>query len=187
MTLIKRTVISGMLLASCVLLPMAFHAVPGAGPMILPMHIPVLVAGLACGPVFGAAVGVIGPFLSNLLTGMPPTGPILLTMMIELGVYGAVTGLILKFLRLGRSAFDLYAALIGAMLVGRIVAGFLQALFFFDGVYAIGVWTTQYFVTSLPGIVIQLVFLPSLVMALERERVIPARYSLDVKKDAALT
>lgn len=35
--------------ALCVVLPMAFHAIPNAGSIFLPMHIPVLLCGFLCG------------------------------------------------------------------------------------------------------------------------------------------
>jgi len=177
---------------------MAFHSIPRAGSIVLPMHIPVLLAGLICGWMFGLVAGITGPLLSHLFTQMPPV-PIVFIMMIELGVYGLVAGMVIQFIRTNRSSIDLYIALIIAMMAGRIVAGAAMALYFYqgsyiagsyiDGIYtggsyttsyAIGAWITSYFVTSLPGIVIQLAFIPSVVMALERERVIPLRYPVQV-------
>ena len=173
----KKSIMTAMLIALCVVLPMAFHTIPGAGPMLLPMHIPVLLAGLICGPIFGFMAGLLGPFLSNALTGMPP-GPLMPVMMIELSVYGAVTGIMMKLVHTGRASADLYISLIIAMVAGRITAGVVQALIFFDGVYAMNIWVATYFLTSFPGIVMQIVFVPSLFMALERERVIPLRYPI---------
>lgn len=67
---------------------MAFHVIPNGGSVFLPMHIPVLI----CGAPYGLACGIITPFLSSMTTGMPPA-MILPQMMIELAVYGLVTGL----------------------------------------------------------------------------------------------
>ena len=75
MTIVKRSMITAVCVALTVVLPMAFHAVPNAGSVILPMHIPVLLCGLICGWPFGLACGLIGPLLSNLFTGMPPWQP----------------------------------------------------------------------------------------------------------------
>ena len=186
----KRLVVTAMLIALCVVLPMAFHSIPRAGSIILPMHIPVLLAGLICGWKFGLITGVAGPLLSSWLTGMPPTG-IVPVMMIELGTYGLVAGIVIQLVRTNRASLDLYISLVSAMLIGRVVAGIAQFVYFFGspgffgGVYEYGIrvsgytwalWTTSYFVTSLPGLVIQIAFIPSVVMALERERVIPLRY-----------
>jgi riboflavin transporter FmnP len=174
---LKKVVVTAMLIALCIILPMAFHMIPYglAGRALLPMHIPVLLAGLLCGPLFGFIAGVVGPLLSHVFTGMPPQG-VVQGMMIELAVYGFVAGMVIKYVRTSRSSADLYIALISAMLAGRVVAGAAQALFLFEGTYAIGMWISAYFAYALPGIVIQIAFLPSVVMALERERVIPLRY-----------
>ncbi|MCL1862694.1 MAG: ECF transporter S component [Defluviitaleaceae bacterium] len=182
MSNLKRLIVTAMLIALCVVLPMAFHSIPRAGSIILPMHIPVLLAGLICGWKFGLLAGVLGPFLSASLTGMPPLGGVAELMMIELGIYGLVSGVVMHFIHTRRASFDLYISLIAAMLVGRVVAGIGQYAYFFSGMegesYTWALWTASYFVTSLPGIVIQLAFVPSVVMALERERVIPLRYPL---------
>ena len=54
------------------------------------------------------------------------------------------------------------------MISGRLVAGVLNALIFRAGSYSLAMWTTASFVTALPGIAIQLVLIPLLVMALQR-------------------
>ena len=186
---VKKLVVTAMLIALCVILPLAFHSIPRAGSVILPMHIPILLAGLIVGWKYGLIAGLLGPFLSHHLTGMPPN-PVVYAMMIELATYGLVAGIFSQFIRTKRSSFDLYISLIAAMLVGRVVAGVAQFVYFFGGTflggryvegvyhatYPLAMWLTSYFATSLPGIVIQLAFIPSVVMALERERVIPLRY-----------
>ena len=45
----KRLVLSALCIALCVILPTAFHTIPNAGSIFLPMHIPVLVCGFVCG------------------------------------------------------------------------------------------------------------------------------------------
>ena len=89
---IKKTVITALCVALCIVLPMAFHTVKNAGSIFLPMHIPVLLCGLICGWQYGLVCGLLGPALSTLLTQMPPM-VILPAMTAELAVYGAVTGL----------------------------------------------------------------------------------------------
>ena len=59
----KNLVIAGLCIALALVLPMAFHAIPNAGSIFLPMHIPVLLCGLVCGPVYGLACGVLSPCL----------------------------------------------------------------------------------------------------------------------------
>ena len=171
-----------MLIALCVVLPLAFHQVPRAGSILLPMHIPVLLAGLVCGWKFGLITGLSGPILSTMITGMPPTMAIASLMSIEMGVYGLVAGVLAYIVKTKSATLDLYICLVVSMIAGRLVAGIAQYTFFFssdDGSrYTMALWISSYFVTSLPGIVIQLAFVPSVVMALERERVIPLRYPI---------
>lgn len=174
LTTAKRTVLAALFVALCVVLPIAFHTIPNAGSIFLPMHIPVLICGIVCGWPFGLACGLVGPLLSNLLTSMPPAA-MLPAMMIECGVYGLVSGLLLKWVRTGKLNADLYIALLSAMLAGRIVSGVAKALIFAPGM-TFGAWIAASFVTALPGIVIQLIVVPLLVNVLIRTRLIPARY-----------
>lgn len=171
----KRVVIAAVCAALGVVLPMAFHALPGAGNVWLPMHIPVMTCGLVAGPVAGAATGVLAPVLSSLLTGMP-AAPILPTMTCELVAYGLVSGMLARLVRTGRLAVDLYVSLVGAMIVGRLVGGALQALIFSQGTYSLAAWVSGYFVTGALGIVLQLVVVVPIVAALERAGLVDARY-----------
>lgn len=175
MTEVKKAIITAVCMALCVVLPLAFHAVPNAGSIYLPMHIPVLLCGLICGWGYGLACGVVGPLLSSLFTGMPPAA-VLPAMVIELAVYGVIAGLGMLLIRTKKVTADLYISLVLAMLTGRIVAGATRALIFAVGETTMATWATSYFITSLPGIVIQLILIPAIVIALERARLIPRRY-----------
>ncbi len=171
----KKIVYAGLCIALGVLLPIAFHSVPNAGSIFLPMHIPVLLCGLICGCPFGLACGILSPVLSSLITGMPPIG-YLPGMLCELAVYGVMTGILLRSVRTKKLVADIYISLIGAMLAGRIVYGILNALIFNVGQYSMSIWLTSAFVTSLPGIIIQLIVIPVLVFVLERAKLIKSKY-----------
>lgn len=175
MSNVKRSIFTAVCIALCVVLPMAFHSVQNAGSIFLPMHIPVLLCGLICGWPFGLLCGLAGPLLSSLITGMPPMG-YLPAMLIELAVYGLVSGLMMQLVRTKKVYADLYISLVIALLAGRIIAGIAKALIFAAGSYSMIAWVTSYFVTSLPGLVIQLVLIPSIVFALMKARLIPVRY-----------
>ena len=172
---IKKLTLSSVCIALCVVLPIAFHSIPDGGSIFLPMHIPVLICGLICGWPYGLICGLMGPLLSSLITGMPPAA-YLPAMMVECGTYGAVSGLMLKWVRSGKTYVDLYAALVVAMIAGRVISGIAKALIFTPGM-AMSAWVTASFVTALPGIVIQLVFLPGVVCTLMKAKVIPQRYT----------
>jgi thiamine transporter ThiT len=171
MTKIKRLTLSALFIALCVVLPFAFHSIPNAGSIFLPMHIPVLLCGMICGWPFGLACGILGPLLSALFTGMPPMA-ILPGMLCELAVYGLMTGLLMGRIKTGKKTFDIYIPLICSMLAGRIFYGILNALIFKAGSYTMTVWLTSAFITSLPGIIVQLVLIPIIVYILEKARLI---------------
>lgn len=171
---IRRLTLAAVCVALCVVLPIAFHSIPNAGSVLLPMHIPVLICGMICGWPYGFLCGLMGPLLSGVLTGMPPVA-YMPSMMVECGTYGLVAGLTLKFVHTKRTYCDLYIALVAAMVAGRVVSGVAKALIFTPGL-AMSAWVASSFVTALPGIVIQLVFLPTVVLALMKARVIPVRY-----------
>ena len=178
LTHLTRTVTTAVCIALCVVLPMALHAIPNAGTLLSPMHLPVLLCGLVCGWPYGLACGIFGPLLSSLLTSMPSWG-YLPTMMVELALYGLISGILIQLLHTGRLMVDLYISLIAAMLAGRIITGITRALIFAPrsgGAYSLKAWATGYFVSSFPGIILQLILLPILYIALQRAKLIPIRY-----------
>lgn len=150
------------LVAAGVLLPMVFHPAGAAGSIFLPMHIPVLMAGLLLGPAVGTLVGLLTPACSTLLTGMPPLFPSLPIMLPELAVYGGSAGVL-------RRRYGLLPALIGAMLLGRFAAGMMVWLL---AQFVALPWTPWVYLTAMvakgiPGMIVQLLFVPLLVKRLE--------------------
>ncbi len=105
-TWIRKITYGGLLLAIGIVLPQVFHLTggPASGATFLPMHIPVLIAGLLLGPAYGLIVGVVTPFLSFLITGMPVVAR-LPFMVVELTVYGLVAGFCYHTLGLSRFRF----------------------------------------------------------------------------------
>lgn len=163
----EKLVFTALCAAIGVVLPLILHAVPRAGMVLLPMHIPVLLAGLAAGPVAGLATGLMTPLLSSLLTGMPPLG-YLAAMMPELAAYGLFSGLFIRLIHTKSRLANLYLTLLAAMLSGRVVYGLVNALLLSGGKYAFSAWVGSMFVTALPGIAIQLILLPGMMMILDK-------------------
>ncbi len=172
----KGLVFAALCAALGVILPQAFHAVPNAGSVLLPMHIPVLLCGLTCGWGWGLACGTLTPLLSHLLTGMPPAA-YLPAMLCELAAYGLISGVLSHLVRTGRRGVDLYVQLPAAMVMGRVVYGAMNALVFRAGTYSMEIFLTAAFVTALPGILIQLAVLPALVLTLEKAGVLNSPYA----------
>ncbi len=171
---VKRMVYTAVCAALCVVLPMAFHAVQNAGQVFLPMHIPVLLCGLICGWPFGLVCGCLGPFLSSLLTGMPPAA-MLPSMMVECAAYGCVTGLMMRFVHTKSTLCDLYISMITAMVLGRVLSGLAKCLIFAPGTPPFA-WVTTSLVAGIPGICIQLVLIPLVVITLMKAKLLPKRY-----------
>jgi len=176
MSYINKTTVTALSIALCVVLPMAFHLIPNGGSILSPMHIPVLLCGLVCGWPYGLLCGIAGPVTSSLITGMPGAA-YLPAMMAELAVYGLVSGKMMQIIHTGKKNADIYISMIAAMIAGRIVAGILNAVIFTGGNYSISLWISSYFVTALPGIAVHLIFVPTLIGALEKAGLIPARYA----------
>ena len=128
MSTVKKIALCAVCVALCAALPPAFHMLGPVASVLSPMHIPVLLCGLLCGWSYGAVCGVAGPLLSSLLTGMPPAAA-LVHMLPELCVYGLVCGALMKLVRTGSAAADLYCAMAPAMLVGRVAGGAARTLF----------------------------------------------------------
>jgi niacin transporter len=167
----KKLVYAALCVALGVVLPIAFHSVPNAGSIFLPMHIPVLLCGLICGWPLGLACGIMTPLLSSFLTSMPPMAYVP-SMLCELAVYGFMAGFFIQIIRTKKPIVNIYVSLIIAMIAGRIVYGALNAVIFRAGDYSMSIWLTSAFVTALPGIIIQLAVIPILVYALQRAKLI---------------
>ena len=63
---------------------------------------------------------------------------------------------------------NVYISLITAMLCGRVIYGVVNALVFQAGEYSVQIWLTASFVTALPGIVIQIVVIPVVILSLQK-------------------
>lgn len=161
----RELVLSGLLLASGIILPMIFHMFGMTGPIALPMHIPVLLGGFLLSPVMALLLGIITPVISGLLTGMPVMFPMAIIMAVELGIYGLTASLSTRKLKLSS-----IISLIISMIAGRIAAGLTVAVL----VQLFGVKMNPFIylkgavITGIPGIIIQLIFIPSLIYAIKK-------------------
>jgi Protein of unknown function (DUF1393). len=171
MTKTKKIVVTGLMVALAVVLPVAFHSVPNAGKIFLPMHVPVLLAGFIVGPIYGLICGVLSPLLSSLITGMPPIA-MLPAMVLELASYGFFSGLFVRLIKSPSAVLNIYLSLITSMLIGRLLSGVINATLLQVGKYSIKIWLTASFVTALPGILIQLALIPILIFTLKRTQLI---------------
>jgi len=165
---IKKLCLAAICTVLCYVLPLIFHSF-GIGTMFSPMHFPVLLSGILCGPVYGAFCGLCGPIISSLFSGMP--GPAkLITMIPELMVYGLMAGVLWKAFRPKNALLRSYTSLIPAMLAGRIVGGIVSACVYITNAntYSLAIWAASYVVGTFPGIIAQLIVLPTVVIILKK-------------------
>ena len=165
-----RLVLSSLFLALALVLPFLTGQIQQFGSMLCPMHIPVLLCGFFCGWQWGLGVGLIAPVLRSALFGMPQMVPMAVCMSLELAAYGAVCGLLHRRLPAGKGS--VYASLITAMIVGRLIWG--AARLVFAGLNATPFTLSMFWagaVTSaVPGIIVQLILVPLLVITLDKQR-----------------
>lgn len=167
----KKLTCGAMCLALALLLPQAFHLIgmQQAGSTFLPMHLPVFIGGMLLGPIYGLFLGVFSPLVSCILTGMP-SPHIAIFMMCELATYGTISGLLFQHFDFNKKKFGALLSLISAMIAGRIVYGLTITI----ATYIFGIPMGSFEVvlastlTGLPGICIQLIFVPILVRALDK-------------------
>jgi hypothetical protein len=146
-----------------VLVPWAFHQFHLAGATYLPMHFFIFAAALFGGWQAGAIVGLLTPFASYFVSGMPAL-TVLPQIAVEVTAYGLIAGLL-------RQKYNLRViwSLLGAMVAGRL-ALFVAVIFvqlFTGHVYSplgpsatsyAAVWNT--IAQSWPGILAQVVLIP---------------------------
>lgn len=166
----RSIVLTGLMIAIGLVLPPIVRMIPGAGVWLSPMHIPVLLAGLAIGPVEGMITGIVCPLLNNVLFGMP-MGSTLIGMCVELPVYGLVSGLLMKlFKEHMKDGERVYLSLIIAMILGRIAGGITQGIVLGAGKYTVAMWASSYFLGTIPAIIVQLILIPAVYFALKKAR-----------------
>lgn len=167
--IIIKALVAAAAVIGAVALPQIFHLIgvvsgtgAAVGTALLPMHIPVLLAGFVGGPAAGLIAGILSPVLSFALTQMPAAA-MLPFMVIELGVYGLTAGL------LSRVKLNSFVKLLIVQAAGRIAraAATLAAVYIFGStkLTAEAAWT---FVTAgLFGILIQWAIIPYLTEKLD--------------------
>ncbi len=167
-TNVRLLVLAALFLALAMVLPLLTGQIPEIGQALSPMHIPVLLCGFVCGPLYGAAVGLISPLLRFAIFGMPPIFPTGVAMAFELLTYGAVSGVLYK--KLPRRVSTVYVSLIAAMLAGRVVWGAVRLVIagLSGSAFSWGMFMAGAFTTAVPGIICHIVLIPIVILALEK-------------------
>ena len=170
--LLKNMIFASLFIAIAFVLPFLTGQIPEIGSMLCPMHIPVLICGFICGWKWGLLVGLIFPLLRSLILGMPPLFPTAFCMAIELGVYGLLTGLLYNIFP--KKKIYVYCSLVISMIIGRIVWGvaMLIVMSVVGDMFTFNMFIVSTVVNALPGIILQIILVPILVMLLENKELV---------------
>ena len=168
---VKRLVLAGLFLALAYVMPYLTAQIPEIGAKLCPMHLPILLCGFVCGWQWGLIVGLIAPVFRSLIATMPPLFPTAVCMSFELAVYGLVAGIMYR--RLPKKKGYIYLSLIVAMLLGRVVWGVAMfvCMGLTGGSFGLSAFIAGAFTNAIPGIVLQLVVIPPLIMIIEKTRI----------------
>lgn len=169
---LKKMILAALFLALAYVMPFLTGQIPEIGSMLCPMHIPVLLCGFLCGWHWGAAVGFVAPLFRSLILTMPPLFPAAVCMAFELAAYGLFAGLMHK--RLPHKKPYIYCSLLVSMLFGRIVWGLSMfiCLGLNGGSFTLSAFLAGAFTNAFPGIIIQIVLVPLLVMIIDNPKII---------------
>lgn len=182
---LKNMVLAAMFLGLGLVLPFLTGQIKWIGNMLLPMHIPVLLCGLICGWQYGLVIGFILPVMRSMLFGMPPLYPTAVSMSFELAAYGFIIGFLYSHSR-WQCVKSLYRCMIIAMLSGRIVWGIAQVLLLGlgDNGFTVHAFVSGAFLNAIPGIILQLILIPSIMVLLNRAKLVPFLNSKQMKEKA---
>lgn len=166
---LRKMILSAVLLAVGMVLPMLTMQVKEIGDSLLPMHIPVLLCGILCGWQYGGFIGLVLPFFRSVTFGMPPIYPNAVWMALELAAYGVAIGLVYSAFK-KKNILSIYVSLVSAMLLGRVVWGVAKAVLLGVGgkPFTFTAFWVGGFVDAVPGIILQLVLIPLLVTVLNK-------------------
>jgi len=165
---IRRMTYAALYLAIAMVLPFITGQIPEIGAMLCPMHIPALLCGFMCGWPWGLAVGFIAPILRSVVFGMPAMFPGAVAMAFELAVYGGMAGFLRQ--KLPRKKGVLYTVLLISMVAGRLVWGTVRVILagLSGSTFTWALFLAGAVTNAIPGIILQLVLIPVLVLAMER-------------------
>ena len=180
---VRNLTMSALFLALGLVLPIFTGQIPQIGSMLLPMHIPVFLCGLICGGPWGALVGLILPLLRSVLFGMPPLFPTAIAMCFELMTYGFVAGFLYNRSR-WQCIIALYRSMIASMVAGRLVWGVAQIVLLglSGSAFTLQAFMAGALLNAIPGIVLQLLLIPAIMVALNRTGLVPFKQTKAVSE-----
>ena len=179
---VKKLTLTAMFLAIGLVLPFLTGQIQQIGNMLLPMHIPVFLCALICGWRYGMPMAFVLPIMRSMLFGMPPLYPTAISMAFELATYALVAGFLYEKSR-WQCTRALYRSMLAAMVAGRIVWGIAQIILLgLKGTaFTFEAFLAGAFLNAIPGILLQLMLVPAVMVALNKTKLVPFRKNADTK------
>lgn len=168
----KKLTLTAFFLVLGLLLPFITGQIQIIGNMLLPMHIPILLCGLICDHKHGLLLGFITPLLRSLLFGMPMLYPNAIAMAFELAAYGFFIGYFFHNAK-WQCLKSLYRCLIMTMIIGRIIYAIAMILLLGLNNFTFTMFITTSLINAIPGIILQLVLIPSIMLLLHKTHLVP--------------
>ena len=140
-----------------------------------------MLCGLICSWKYGLVVGAVTPLLRSFVFHAPVLYPGAVAMAFELAVYGGLIGLLY-----GKSEWkctvSLYRSLLISMVAGRVVWGIVMTFLVGFGKFTFEAFLAGAVTEAVPGIVIQLILIPVVMVALSRAKLVPFSKTLGKKR-----
>lgn len=169
-------ILAAMFLCIGLILPFLTGQIQKIGNMLLPMHIPVLLCGFICGWRYGSVIGFVLPIMRSAIFGMPVMYPNAVAMAFELAAYGFISGFLFGKAR-WQCVRSLYRCLVVSMIGGRLVWGVVQTILlgFENSSFTFQAFIAGAFFNSIPGIILQLIIIPAIMLALDKTHLVPLK------------
>jgi hypothetical protein len=164
-TTLRSMVVSAVLVAMGIVVPIGFHAV-GLGSKFMPMILVMMLNGFLLPWHWAVLTGAFVPIASCLLTGMPPLyPPIFLSMSLEMALLSAMVAFLFR-----ATTPRIWPAIIGGILFDRLIS--LLLAYYLAGWFGLPskLVSLLSLAQGLPGIVLQLAVLPLLVKILQKRK-----------------
>jgi thiamine transporter ThiT len=164
-----KITLTSLFIALAYILPFFTGNIPQIGSMLCPMHLPIIICGFLCGWKYGLLAGIVTPILRSLTIGMPNIYPTAITMALELGCYGFISGFIFSIFKKHNkiNILTIYISLITALILGRVIWGlsnYILTLIDHTFDFSFKLFLAGAFINAYPGIVLQLILIPPFII-----------------------
>ena len=161
---VKYLTLSALFIALGIVMPFITGQIPQFGSMLLPMHLPILIAGFMLPWQYATLIGFIVPLLRSALFSMPPMFPSAFAMAFELATYALVISIVYSLFN-KHNLLNTYITLIIGMIAGRVVWGIVMYLI---SKISFQIFLASAILNAIPGIILQLLLIPGLIVMLNK-------------------